>query len=81
VSIGSLVFLAWLIGIDPTLQKASVTFVGKTTLYIYVAVQIITIFVDAAKNVGAGDALRAGERASRSIKVRLAERKGVTIDE
>jgi hypothetical protein len=80
-SLGALLFLAWLIGIDPKLQKASVTFVGVTTLYLYLVVQIVRVIVDAAKQIGAGDALRAGERATRTVKVDLAGRKGVEVDE
>lgn len=81
ISLAGLVFLAWLIGIDPKLERASITFVGVTTLYMYIAVQVLRIVVDAAKQVGPGDALRAGDRASRGVKEGLAERKGVQVDE
>jgi hypothetical protein len=80
-SVVGLVFLAWLIGIDPKLERASITFVGVTTLYLYIVVQILRIIVDAAKQVGPGDALRAGDRASQGVKAGLAERKGVDVDE
>ena len=80
-SIGALIFLAWLIGIDPRLEKASITFVGVTTLYLYIIVQISRIIVEAVKQVGGGDALKAGDNATRAAKIELAARKGVTIDE
>jgi hypothetical protein len=80
-SVAGLLFIAWLIGIDPKLEKASITFVGVTTLYMYIGVQLVRVIVDAAKQVGPGDALRAGDRATRSVKAGLAERMGVEVDD
>jgi hypothetical protein len=79
-SVIALLFLAWLIGLDPKLTNASLTFVGITTLYLYMIVQVTRILVEAVKRIGPGDALRAGERANRGVRAGLAERKGVSDD-
>lgn len=79
-SVLSLLFLTWLIGLDPTLQNASMTFVGTTTLYLYLLVQLVRIVVEAAKQIGATDALRAGSNATKAVKNALADRKGVKAD-
>ena len=80
-SLFALLFLAWLIGLDPKLRTASLTFVGVTTLYIYVVVQISRIIVEAAKQIGPADALKAGDRSTNSVKDGLAHRKGVSAGE
>ena len=79
-SVLSLLFLTWLLGLDPKLENASITFVGITTLYLYVTVQLVRIMVEAAKQIGATDALRAGSNSTNAVKAALAERKGVKAD-
>lgn len=81
VSLVTLLFLAWLIGIDPRLQNAPLTFVGVTALYIYIAVQVCRIIVEAAKQIDQKDALAAGEKTSKRVTQGLAERKGVSADD
>ena len=76
----SFLFLAWLIGIDPRLTNASVTFVGVTTLYLYIIVQLSRVIVEAAKQISPSDAFKAGERSTNSVKKGLADRKGVEAD-
>lgn len=77
----ALFFLMVLVGIDPTLNAESFSFVGSAALIMYIAVQVTRILVEAMKHVGPGDALRAGERASKDVQTDLAKRKGVAVDE
>jgi hypothetical protein len=79
-SVLALLFLTWLIGLDPELQNASTTFVGVIALYLYILVQIVRVIVEAAKQIGANDALRAGAKSTNAVKSALAERKGVSGD-
>ena len=76
-SVFALLFLAWLIGIDPRLANASITFVGVTTLYLYLVVQVSRVVVEAAKQINTGDALKAGDRSTNSVREGLADRKGI----
>ncbi len=80
-SVIALLFLAWLIGLDPKMTNASLTFVGVTTFYLYIGIQITRILVDAIKHITPGDALAAGTRVSKGVKIGLAARKGVGDDE
>ncbi len=72
-----LLFIAYLIGVDPTLRNAPLTFVGVTTFWIYLTTQIMAIAVSAFEKFGLGSALRAGDESAaqtkRDLEIRRAE--------
>lgn len=74
LSIFGLIFLAVLVGVDPTLQ-AGMQFLGVYALYIYIAVIFLRIVADAIKSVGPTEALNAGSEASRKVENGLRSRK------
>lgn len=73
----ALLFLMVLVGIDPTLNSKSFSFVGWAALALYVVTQITKILVDAMKRVETPDAFAAGQRVDNKTADGLAERKGV----
>lgn len=76
----ALFFLMVLVGIDPTLNSASFSFVGSAALVMYLIVQLTRILVDAMRRVDAPDALAAGAKADARTAAGLAARKGMPTD-
>jgi len=77
LAILALFFLMVLVGIDPTLNSKSFSFVGWAALVLYIAVQTTRILVEAMRRIGAPDALAAGQKADDETAEGLAERMGV----
>jgi hypothetical protein len=75
-SVLALFFLMVLVGIDPTLNAKSFSFVGSAALVLYLIVQLTRIVVDALRRVDAPDALAAGQKVDARTATGLAERKG-----
>jgi peptidoglycan/LPS O-acetylase OafA/YrhL len=80
-SVGALIFLMVLVGVDPTLSKGAYELVGRGALYLYIAVLIVRMVTDAMKGISTPDALLAGERVTAKLKSGLAARMGVSADE
>jgi amino acid transporter len=72
----ALLFLMILVGIDPTLNAKSFSFVGWAALILYIAVQIVRILVEAMRRVDAPDALAAGQATDNKTVEGLAARMG-----
>jgi hypothetical protein len=72
----ALIFVAYLIGVDPMLTAAGKTFVGVTCFWIYVGTQVMAICVGSFERFGPGSALRAGDASARTTAADLASRKG-----
>ena len=70
-----ILFVAYLIGVDPTLANASVTFVGVTTFWLYLATQLMAIAVGSFEKFGLGSALRAGDESAEKTKRELEEKR------
>lgn len=72
----ALIFVAYLIGVDPSLHAAGDTFVGVACFWIYVVTQIMAVFVGSFERFGPGSALRAGDASANSTTADLTSRKG-----
>lgn len=70
-----ILFIAYLIGVDPTLTNAPLTFVGVTTFWIYIITQIMAIAVSSFEKFGLGSVLSAGDESADQTQDDLATRR------
>lgn len=71
-----ILFIAYLIGVDPTLSNAPLTFVGVTTFWLYLITLFMAVAVSSFEKLGLGSVLRAGEESANQTKRALAKRRG-----
>lgn len=70
-----ILFIAYLIGVDPSLANARLTFVGATTFWIYIITQAMAVAVSSFDKFGLGSALLAGDESAQRTKDDLASRR------
>ena len=76
LSLVFILFIAYLIGVDPTLANAPATFVGPTSFWLYVVTQLMAVAVTSFQRFSLGVVLRAGTLATEQTATTLATRKG-----
>jgi hypothetical protein len=70
-----ILFVAYLIGVDPTMQYAPLTFVGVTSLWIYLLTQLMALAVTAFDRPSLGAVITAGNEGANETSADLAGRK------
>ena len=70
-----LTLIAWLIGIDPTFANASRTFVGPLSGWLFLLVQLGSVFILAAAKVDLGDISPVAESQTQELSKRLKSRR------
>lgn len=71
MTLATLMFLIFMIALDPKLENAPKTFVGPTSLAIYVGVLLIRIWVDALRKMDPPDIEAAGSASATDLTNRL----------
>jgi hypothetical protein len=71
-----ILFIAYLIGVDPTLEHARETFVGEATFWLYLLTQAAAITVASFQRFPLGVVLKAGTASTQETSDTLASRKG-----
>ena len=74
ITLATLVFLIFMIALDPKLENAPQTFVGPASLAIYVGVLLIRIWVDALRKMDPPDIETAGAASATDLTNRLKNR-------
>ena len=75
-----ILFIAYLIGVDPALTNAPLTFVGVSTFWIYLTTQVMAVAVSAFDKFGLGSALLAGDESAAKTKRDLETRRAENAD-
>lgn len=70
-----IIFIAYLIGVDPSLTNAPATFVGVATFWLYFFTQIMAIAVGSFEKFGLGSVLQAGDESADRTKNALSARR------
>jgi hypothetical protein len=71
-----ILFIAYLIGVDPTLTNAPFTFVGVASLWIFLLTQLMAVAVTSFERLSLGAVLAAGDKGATDTSSDLAGRKG-----
>lgn len=71
-----ILFISYLIGVDPTLANAPHTFVGETSFWLYIITQLMAVAVVSFQRFSLGDVLKAAAQGAQDTSTDLGKRKG-----
>lgn len=81
MSLVFILFIAYLIGVDPTLANAPHTFVGETSFWLYLITQFMAVAVVSFQRFSLGDVLAAAALGAQNTSAALATRKGGDVND
>jgi|GEM_PF-5024488 len=76
-----ILFIAYLIGVDPTLANAPYTFVGETSFWLYCITLLMAVAVTSFQRFSLGEILEAAAESTRETTNNLGSRKGPNRDD